>query len=274
MVDWNQIKEEIRRIARQDVCLAFSGGVDSSILLKLLCDAAGQEGSRVYAVTFETRLHSPADLETARKVAEETGAVHCVLEVDESENEAILYNPADRCYLCKKYLFSRLIQFGQEHGVQVFLDGTNADDLHVYRPGIRALRELGIRSPLAELGITKGQVREMAAALGLSVASRPSAPCLATRIPYGTRLDFQLFERIDQGETFLKKLGFPTVRLRVHQDIARIEVPAEQIGLLAAKKDAVVGRLKELGFVYITADLEGFRSGSMDIYVNRDESAL
>ena len=269
-MDWEKIRDKIRQIARQDVCLAFSGGVDSSILLRLLCDASRETGNRVYAVTFQTRLHSPADLETARKVAEETGAIHCVLEVDESENEEILYNPVNRCYLCKKYLFSKLIQFGKAHGITIFLDGTNADDLNAYRPGIQALRELGFRSPLAELGITKAKVREMARELGLSVAFRPSAPCLATRLPYGARLDFQLFERIDKGENFLKELGFPVVRLRVHQDIARIEVPKEQIPELTARREEVARQLKELGFDYITVDLEGFRSGSMDIHIRRE----
>lgn len=267
-----QLKLEIEEMARQDVCLAFSGGVDSSILLKLLCDAVRkqQTGSRIYAVTFETKLHAPADLETARAVAAETGAVHCVLQVDESENEAILWNPVNRCYLCKKYLFARLLSFGQERGVSLFVDGTNADDLTVYRPGVQALKELGIRSPLAEQGITKEQVRQLASELGLSVASRPSAPCLATRFPYGTRLDFTLFQKIDAAETFLKSLGFPVVRVRLHGEIARIEVPVEQLGALTAVYDKVTARMKALGFVYITLDLEGFRSGSMDIHVKKD----
>lgn len=259
-------------MARQDVCLAFSGGVDSSVLLKLLCDAAerAQTGSRIYAVTFATRLHPAADLETARAVAAETGAVHCVLQVDESENEEIMWNPVNRCYLCKKYLFARLIRFGQERGVRLFLDGTNADDLTVYRPGVQALKELGIRSPLAEQGITKEQVRQLAAQLGLSVASRPSTPCLATRLPYGARLDPDLFGKIDAAETFLKTLGFPVVRVRLHGDIARIEVPAAQLGALTAVYEQVTERMKALGFVYITLDLEGFRSGSMDIHVKKD----
>lgn len=261
--------KEIEQMAGQDVCLAFSGGVDSSVLLKLLCDASDrmEHGGRIYAVTFQTRLHPPADVEIAGRVAEETGAVHCILQVDESENEELLNNPVNRCYLCKKYLFSRLIAFGRDKGVSLFLDGTNADDLEVYRPGLQALKELGIRSPLAEQGVTKADVRQLAEQLGLSVAARPSAPCLATRIPYGTRLDFDLFERIDQAETFLKELGYPVVRVRVHGEIVRLEVPADRLSDLAADSDLVVKKLKELGFPYITMDLEGFRSGSMDINI-------
>lgn len=265
----HNLMREIEKIAGQDVCLAFSGGVDSSVLLKLLCDASGRlkHGGRIYAVTFQTRLHPPADMEIAERVAAETGAVHRILPVDESENEELLDNPVNRCYLCKKYLFGRLISYGRDMGVSLFLDGTNADDLKVYRPGLKALKELGIRSPLAELGITKTDVRRLAGELGLSVASRPSAPCLATRIPYGTRLDFELFERIDQAETFLKELGYPVVRVRVHGEIARLEVPADRLSDLAADSGTVAEKLKELGFSYAALDLEGFRSGSMDIHI-------
>lgn len=258
--------QEIERMAGQDICLAFSGGVDSSVLLKLLCDASDrlEHGGRIYAVTFQTRLHPPADVEIAERVAAETGAVHCILPVDESENEELLDNPVNRCYLCKKYLFGRLISFGRKKGVSLFLDGTNADDLKVYRPGLKALKELGIRSPLAEFGVTKADVRQMAGQMGLSVASRPAAPCLATRIPYGTQMDFDLFEKIDQAETFLRELGYPVVRVRVHGEIARLEVPADRLSDLAADRETVVKKLKKLGFSYITMDLEGFRSGSMD----------
>lgn len=268
-MDQYSLTREIEKMARRDVCLAFSGGVDSSVLLKLLCDASRrmEHGGCIYAVTFQTRLHPPADVEIAKKVAEETGAIHCVLPVDESENEELLNNPVNRCYLCKKYLFSRLISFGRDKGVSLFLDGTNADDLNVYRPGLQALKELGIRSPLAELGVTKADVRQLAGQLGLSVASRPSTPCLATRIPYGTRLDFELFERIDQAETFLKRLGYPVIRVRVHGEIVRLEVPADRLSDLAVDSGTVAKKLKELGFSYITVDLEGFRSGSMDIHL-------
>lgn len=268
-MDQYLLTREIEKMAGQDVCLAFSGGVDSSVLLKLLCDAAerSEYGGRIYAVTFQTRLHPPADVKIAKKVAAEAGAVHCILPVDESENEELLDNPVNRCYLCKKYLFGRLIAFGQARGVSLFLDGTNADDLKVYRPGLKALKELGIRSPLAELGMTKADVRQLAGQMGLSVASRPSAPCLATRIPYGTRLDFELFGRIDQAETFLRELGYPVIRVRVHGEIARLEVPADRLSALAADSAAVVKKLKELGFSYIAMDLEGFRSGSMDINI-------
>lgn len=265
-MDQNTFMREIEKMAGQDVCLAFSGGVDSSVLLKLLCDASGrlEHGGRIYAVTFQTRLHPSADVKIAGRVAAETGAVHCILPVDESENEELLNNPVNRCYLCKKYLFGRLIAFGQDKGVSLFLDGTNADDLNVYRPGLKALKELGIRSPLAEFGVTKADVRQMAGQMGLSVAFRPSAPCLATRIPYGTTMDFDLFKKIDQAEIFLKELGYPVVRVRVHGEIARLEVPADRLSDLAANSGAVVKKLKELGFSFIAMDLEGFRSGSMD----------
>lgn len=179
---------QLDEIAKQDLCLAFSGGVDSSLLLKLVMDASAKYGTKVYAVTFQTRLHPPCDLETATRVAKEVGAVHEVLFVDELEQEAIRYNPENRCYLCKHYLFGKLLEFARDHGVTQVLDGTNEDDLHVYRPGRKALREYGVISPLAACHVTKTEVKALAAKYGVSVAHRPSTPCMATRLPTGQKL--------------------------------------------------------------------------------------
>ena len=159
---------------RQDVCLAFSGGVDSSLLLKLAADSAAAHGTTVYAVTFDSRLHPACDLENAKKVAAELGGVHVVVTVDELEMEEIRSNPPDRCYLCKKQLFGKLLEFAAEKQISLTMEGTNEDDLHVYRPGIRAVRELGVKSPLAEAGLTKAEVKALAAEYGISAASRPS----------------------------------------------------------------------------------------------------
>ena len=147
------------------------------------------------------------------------------------------------------------------------MEGNNADDLLIYRPGTQAVKELGVLSPLAELGITKAQVREIAADMGLSCASRPSSPCLATRLPYGTPISFELLERVDAGEQWLKEQGFPIVRLRVHGDILRIEIEKERFSDFIAMADKITEKMKELGFVYITLDAEGFRSGSMDVHI-------
>ena len=165
-----ELSELMDRYGREDVCLAFSGGVDSSLLLKLACDSAAKYHTTVWAVTFDTMLHPACDMENARRVARELNASHVVLTVDELEQEELRRNPVDRCYLCKRRLFSDLKKFAEEKGCSTILDGTNEDDLHVYRPGIRALRELGIVSPLALCGMTKQEVKELAARLGLSAA--------------------------------------------------------------------------------------------------------
>ena len=204
------------RLTREDVCVAFSGGVDSSLLLRAAVAAAKKNGTKVYAVTISTRLQPQEDLETAESVAKECGANWQVLRIDESRNEKILENSRQRCYWCKAFLFQSLKDWAAAHGVTVLLEGSNADDLGVYRPGLRAVKELGARSPLAELGITKEEVRRMAQELGISVALRPSAPCMATRLPYGTRLDFEMLERLEEGERRLRSLGFAVVRLRLH----------------------------------------------------------
>ena len=257
--------------ADQDVCVAFSAGVDSSLILKLACEAAKRTGHTVYAATFSTRLHPKADLAEAKQAAARMGAEHLVLEVDESSQDAIMNNPVNRCYLCKKYLFTELKAAAARVGAAYIMEGTNADDLNVYRPGIAAVRELGILSPLSELGITKAEVRALAAALDISAASRPSSPCLITRIPYNTRVDFDILEKLGQGEEFLRGLGFQNVRLRLHGDVLRLEIDRQSFKTLFEQTETVVSYMKELGFPYVTLDLEGFRSGSMDIGI-RDKT--
>lgn len=259
----------IKEYTKENVMLAFSGGVDSSLLLMFLCRAAKETGKKIEAVTMATELHPVQDTETARQVAEEAGAVHRVLFMDELSNAGILYNPENRCYLCKKYLFSELLREAKKSGAGVVLEGTNADDLNVYRPGIRAVKELGIHSPLAEAGMTKADIRKLASEYGISVADRPASPCLATRFPYGTRLSKEKMQAVDEAEKFIRELGFYNVRVRVHQDTVRIEVDDKDLILFLKNRKAVVPRLKELGFTYITADLEGFRSGSMDVNLDQ-----
>ena len=260
-----QLEAIMDELMDQDMALAFSGGVDSSLLLKMAADRAAKKGTKVWAVTFNSRLHPSCDLENARKVAGELGGIHVILEIDELEMEEIRSNPVNRCYLCKRNLFRTLMAFAKEKGVEVLAEGTNEDDLHVYRPGIQAVRELGIRSPLAEAGLTKEEVRRLAAACGISAASRPSTPCMATRLPYGARMDYEILKKIEAGEEILRRMIGGNVRLRLHGQVVRIETDPERFSLALEKREEVVRQLKELGFVYITLDLEGFRSGSMDV---------
>lgn len=261
-----KLYENMKHYLQEDICLAFSGGVDSSLLLILAkkCVEEQTKRSNIYAVTFDTMLHPSCDLENAKNVARETGVFHEVLFVNELEQEEIRFNPENRCYLCKKTLFSKLQEFAKNKGISSILEGTNEDDLHVYRPGLQAIQELGIKSPLAEAGFTKEEVRKLATELGVSVAERPSTPCLATRLPYGAEINMEVLKQIAKGEEYLHAMGFPVVRLRVHGDIARIEVPKNNFFYLLEKREEIVVNLKNIGFSYVTLDLEGFRSGSMD----------
>lgn len=259
--------EMLEAYTQEDVMLAFSGGVDSSLLLKLLTESAQKSGKRVYAVTLHTMLHTAVELEEAKALAESAGAVFCALEVNELQDAGILNNPQDRCYLCKKYLFSQILEKAGQLGVTAVLEGTNEDDLHVYRPGLRAVRELGVISPLALVGMSKEEVRRFAAQKKVLTSEKPSTPCLATRFPYGTKLTWEKLRLVERGEEFLKSFGLYNVRLRVHEDVARIEVDEAGMPVLLSHKEEVIGYLKELGYAYVTLDLEGFRSGSMDVHI-------
>ncbi len=259
-----ELYQRMNEVTNANVVIAFSGGVDSSLLVKLACMYAAPKHNQVYAVTISSELQPAMDAEIAAEVAGEAGAIHRIIYTHELSSAGIGSNPRERCYLCKSYLFTRLKEFAAGEGITAILEGTNEDDLHVYRPGLRAIRELEIESPLADVGLTKAEVRKMAQELGISVAKRPSMPCLATRFPYGTELTMEKLKTVEDGENYVRSLGFGNVRLRVHGDIARIEVDREDMSRLMMQQEAVITHLKALGYKYITLDLEGFRSGSMD----------
>lgn len=278
------------------ICIAYSGGVDSTLLLKAAVDAVHGVAShtqdnqpaliqnsqkpsaadpetdnhtlhQVLAVILETQLHPHSDTEQAYALAQKLGAKPVIIQVDEFQNPEILHNPTNRCYLCKHMLFSQLKELAYSRGYQAIFDGTNKDDESEYRPGMKVLKELQIRSPLLELGITKTQVRQLSSMVGLPTASVPSTPCLATRLPYGAYLDRTLLARIHAGEESLRKIGFYNVRLRYHDPILRLEINCDEFEQMLAKREEILSDLKELGFAYITLDLEGFRSGSMDTFL-------
>lgn len=246
------------------MCVAFSGGVDSSLVLIMACEAAVKAGRKVYAVTMDTVLHPKADVEIAKKVLARTEAIHEILTLDELTVPEMHNNPKLRCYFCKKALYTRMLDFAREKGAEIMLEGSNEDDLHVYRPGLQAVKELGVISPLADCGITKAEVRALAAEYDIPVANRPSTPCLATRLPYGAELDLELLKRIDEAENYLKKFGWRNVRLRVHGEITRLEVDKKVFAEVLEHGEEIIKHLKDMGFRYVTLDLEGFRSGSMD----------
>lgn len=255
-----KLRDILNICAAEGLAVAFSGGIDSSLLLALAC----QTGKPVEAVMLHSQLMPLRDADIARRVADECGARLTILPVELQDCAPVMENARDRCYHCKKTMFLELKRWCAARGIVHILDGTNADDLGVYRPGLKALRELGIRSPLAECGITKAEVRELAKTLGLSVASRPSSPCMATRLPYGTKLDFDVLHRLEEGEALLQAAGFAVCRLRLHGNLLRIEIPKTDFQRFLDKKDEIIPVLRDINFDYITLDLEGFRSGSMD----------
>ena len=252
---------------QEGICMAFSGGVDSSVLLAAACKAVKEAGSDrpVLAVTFATRLHPHGDTQEASELARTLGAIHKIIEIDEFSDARISENPRNRCYLCKSLLFQSLLQAGTEQGYTFFCEGSNLDDTKVYRPGIQAVRELNVASPLIACELTKTMIRDIAASEGLTAASKPSTPCMATRLPYDTHFDYDLLDKINEGEVWLRNQNYYNVRLRFHDPILRIEIDKQDFSRFLKQYEAVVEAMKSLGFKYITLDLEGFRSGSMDL---------
>lgn len=267
VVKVKKLKEMIASYAEGDIVVAFSGGADSGLILKMACEAAERTGRTVYGIFLHTMLHPAGEAESARKIADEVGAVFKILEIDELQEADIEYNPQDRCYRCKKYLFQSILKEAGKLCADVVMEGTNQDDLKAYRPGIRAVRELRIVSPLAAAELSKDEVRRLAAEYGLSISNKPASPCLATRFPYGTKLSDDAMRRVEQGEEILKEQGFYNVRLRVHGEIARIEVDSSDLQALVERRKEIISGLKKLGYTYVTLDLEGFRSGSMDVNI-------
>lgn len=249
----------VEMLRERPCALAFSGGVDSAFLLRAMCDARREPLALIAVTCFQTQT----ELAAARALARSLGARLAEIAVDVLALETVAANPPDRCYFCKRALFERLIQHARESGYERVAEGTHTDDLGAYRPGRRALAELGVWSPLVEAGFSKADIRACSRALGLPTADQPSRSCLATRVPTGTPLRADVIERIARAEQAVEALGFHELRVRDHGDIARLEVPARDIERAAACAAQLAEAICAQGYRFAALDLAGYRTGSV-----------
>ncbi len=247
----------------EQALIAYSGGIDSTLVAKVAYDVLGD---RALAVTAVSPSLLPEDLEEAGIQAVVIGITHELVHTHEMDNPNYTANPVNRCYFCKSELHDTLKPLALERGYPYVVDGVNADDLSDYRPGIQAAKERGARSPLAEVGITKAEVRELARHLGLDCWDKPAQPCLSSRFPYGEAITIAKLQRVGRAEASLRRMGLRTFRVRSEGDTARIELPAEQLKefVLTTDLPTLVATFQAVGFLYVTLDLEGFRSGKLN----------
>ncbi|MBE9034953.1 ATP-dependent sacrificial sulfur transferase LarE [aff. Roholtiella sp. LEGE 12411] len=253
----------------EQALIAYSGGVDSTLVAKIAYDVLGD---RALAVTAVSPSLLPEELEDAKIQAATIGIPHKVVQTHEMENPNYTSNPVNRCYFCKSELHDTLKPLAWELGYPYIVDGVNTDDLHDYRPGIQAAKERGARSPLAEVGVTKVEVRQLSQQLGLPWWDKPAQPCLSSRFPYGEEITVAKLQRVGRAEIFLRKLGWQNLRVRSQSDTARIELPPEQIKdfVLTTDLQTLVSTFQDFGFMYVTLDLEGYRSGKLNQVLNRE----
>jgi uncharacterized protein len=242
------------------VVVAYSGGTDSALVLKVAHDALGQDA---IAITAASESLPASELAEAGAIAAEIGAIHVIVRSRETEDPRYIENTPIRCYFCKSDVYERIAWYANEHGYACVVDGTNLDDLSDFRPGTRAGQERGVRSPLQEVGFTKSEIRELSRHLALATWDKPSAACLASRIPHGTAVTPILLGKVERSEAVLRRMGLGQLRVRHHDAIARIEVDPEQFDIVIRNRETIVRELKEIGYTFVALDLTGFRSGSL-----------
>ncbi|MBU3145045.1 ATP-dependent sacrificial sulfur transferase LarE [Clostridium sp. CF012] len=265
---FQKLKDSLRELG--SVAIAYSGGVDSTFLLKVAADVLGNS---VIAITAKSSTYPEREFKEAVKYIEGIGAKHIVIISEELEIEGFAKNPVNRCYFCKKELFSKIRKVADDNNINAVLDGSNADDISDFRPGMKAAKELKVISPLKDAGFTKNDIRELSKKLGVPTWNKPAFACLSSRFPYGNEITVEKLSMVERAEQFLLDLGFKQIRVRHHEDIARVEVNAEERDKFFDIKimDKVGNELKSIGFKYITLDLLGYRTGSMNEVLSENE---
>ena len=243
------------------VVVAFSGGVDSTLLLKV---AHEELGDRCVAASGLSETYAPEEMVEARALANEMGVEYVLLQTMELTDSRYADNTHQRCFFCKQELYGRLTEFAAERKIAFVIDGSNADDLDDFRPGLRAARDLGVRSPLQEVGLTKPEIRELSARFGLRTADKPAVACLSSRFAYGDKITVEKLEQVAAAESGIKALGFNGFRLRHHGNVARLEFSERDLDRAFVERQAVVEAVKSAGYRFVTMDLEGYRSGNMN----------
>jgi len=256
-----------RLMAQMDsIIVAYSGGVDSTFAAAVARDVLGE---RALAITGVSPSIPPSEVEEAKALAREIGIAHELIDTREMDDPGYVANSPDRCFHCKDELYDRLTEIAEERGFNCVIDGCNLDDTGDFRPGRRAAADHGVRSPLVEAGLTKDDIRALSRERGLPTWDKPAMACLSSRIPYGTPVTIEALDRIGEAEAYLRSLGLRQLRVRHHEDVARIETDEAGLEMLIARRAEVVERLKALGYLYVTLDLAGYRSGSLNAALRR-----
>ncbi len=256
----NKLSSFLKKL--DSLAVAYSGGLDSTFLLFM---AKENVKRKVIAVTSVSKIHKKREIRDSEIMTKEIGIEHIKIDTDEVSMKDFIRNDPERCYFCKKNLFKRIYEIAKEHGISHIAHGANLDDMNDFRPGNRAAEEMNILSPLVYAGLRKDEIREISKEIGIRIWNKPASPCLATRIPYGKKITEKAIEMIDKAEEFLEDLGFKEVRVRYYGELAKIEVPENMLTYVIDKRNEISKKLKEIGFSFISLDIDGFFSGKLNL---------